>query len=187
MSKSSKVIECGSVWLQGCVFFTVSRCQVTMEMLLSEPTWRGVGSESCCGILFTCLSAYSPQSLQGCWIASAPGCLGVFLCDDGYHMPMWTQNVGDAILQQPPQTRAGHRVPWAVHFLQGSWILQGTRALANSVLVEHSFHSCFDAWLQQTAAAPCSVCGQPGISGGPITYQSAGGPAIRRRSSAGQV
>lgn len=161
-----------------------------MEMLLSEPTWPGLGSGSCCGMyrlfiyMFICL--FSSVSLQGCWIASPLGCLGVFLCDDGCHMPLWTQNVGECRSAANP-TDMGHRVPWAVHFLQDSRILQGTRALASSVMVEHSFHPCFAAWLHQTAAAPCSVCGQPGISGGLTTHQSAGSSVVWSRTSAGQA
>lgn len=124
MSKSSKVTECVCVCVGGgclaprlCFLYRVTlpsdHGNVAIRSDLAGNRFGKLLRYST--RLFTCLSAYSPRSLgRGAGSTRSPGWLRAFLCDDGYHMPMWTQNVGDAILQQPPQTREGHRVPWAV-------------------------------------------------------------------------
>lgn len=119
---------------------------------------------------------------------SSPGCFMGYLCDTRCHMPMWTQNDEECLSAATPTQVWQATGCLGLPVFQESWILQETGALVNSVLVEHSFHSCSAAWLHQTVIAPCSVCGEPRIPGGFTTHKSEGSqPCDVAQGLTGQV
>lgn len=145
MSKSSKIIERGSGWLQDCFLYCV--------MLPRDRGDGAIGTDlarsrfgNCCGLLPNCLHVYLlllSLTLLGhslCGGAGPPRLLDVLwcvcvrieaTCPRGHRMS------GSAHPLQPPHrcnphTSVAGRGCLGLSVFQDSWILQEIRALANS-------------------------------------------------------
>lgn len=187
MPKPSKLIECGSFWLQGLCFLYCVTLPSDSGNVAIGTTWREERYRQLLwrpARLFTWASVYSPtddcpQSLSRGAGSPHPldvsGCFCVVIdatCPCGHIM------LGKVILQQlppaPPQTPSRSQGALGCRFSSGE-LDPAERTESWPTLTSRTFFPLLlCAQLHQMATVLCSLCGQPGsLVGAPHTSRQA--------------